>query len=243
MTNSPVTVEFSGATLLGQLHKGVPYVAMRPVVEGMGLDWTKQLSKLKAHPVLARQLSTLRGMVADDGKRREMQCLPLSRLPFWLATVNPVKVRASIRDRVVLFQEKAADVLADAFLARQVTSQARLQAVHAKRAASTVMCRILHDTLLAVGKDAKGYDYATEHRLVNHCITGIFGPINEDDLTTEQLNLQEELRMQNAVWIGQGKSYHVRKPLLEAHAAKWNTKRCLPKPTRARRTIRLEKAA
>jgi hypothetical protein len=214
MATGIVQVDFNGALLVGRLHQGQPYVAMRPIVEGMGLDWNKQLDKLKTHPVLSRQLSTLRGMVAGDGKGRQM---PLSRVPFWLATVNPNKVRESIRARVILFQEQAADVLAEAFLA----SSARLDTCRAKRVASTVMCRILHDTLISLGKDPKGFDYATEHRLVNHCITGVFGPIAETELSTEQLKLQEELRMQNAVWIGQGIAYRERKPRLERHASQW----------------------
>lgn len=219
MATGIVQVDFNGALLVGRLHQGQPYVAMRPIVEGMGLDWNKQLDKLKTHPVLSRQLSTLRGMVASDGKGRQMQSLPLSRVPFWLATVNPNKVRESIRARVILFQEQAADVLADAFLA----SSARLDTCRAKRVASTVMCRILHDTLISLGKDPKGFDYATEHRLVNHCITGVFGPIAEAELSTDQLKLQEELRMQNAVWIGQGLAYRERKPRLEQHACSWTT--------------------
>jgi len=156
-------------------------------------------------------------MVAGDGKGRQMQALPLSRLPFWLATVNPNKVKAAIRKRVVLFQEQAADVLAAAFL----SNGTRQDAAMAKRVAGTVMCRILHDTLVGLGRDPKGYDYATEHRLVNHCITGVFGSVCEDSLSTDQLKLQQELRMQNAVWIGQGKPYRDRKPLLEQHAATW----------------------
>ncbi|MDV3510922.1 phage antirepressor N-terminal domain-containing protein [Stenotrophomonas sp. C4297] len=217
MATGIVHVEFHGAELIGRLHQGQPFVAMRPIVEAMGLDWSKQLDKLKSHPVLARQLSTLRGMVAGDGKGRQMQVLPLSRLPFWLATVNPNKVKAAIRERVILFQEQAADALAAAFL----SNGARQDAAMAKRVAGTVMCRILHDTLVGLGKDPKGYDYATEHRLVNHCITGVFQGVSEDSLSTDQLKLQQELRMQNAVWIGQGMAYRDRKPLLEQHAATW----------------------
>lgn len=239
MTHPLVQVEFAGSTLLGQIYKGQPYVAMKPIVEGIGLDWDRQQIKLKGHPVLAKQLTPIRGVTGADGKHYKMTCLPLSRLPFWLATINPSKVKESISDRVILFQEKAADVLADAFLAHED----RKSICQTKRIASTVMCRILHDTLLAVGKDPKGYDYATEHRLVNHCITGVFGAINEDDLTIEQLKLQEELRMQNAVWIGQGKTYQQRRTELETHATIWIAKQRQPERLRTRRTKRLEKAA
>lgn len=88
-----------------------------------------------------------------------------------------------------------------------------------------------------------GHYNATEHRLVNHCITGVFGQINETDLTTGQLKLQEELRMQNAVWIGQGMAYQQRKPLLDAHAAAWIDKQAMAQPSRKRAAIAQEKAA
>lgn len=68
MVTGIVHVEFHGAELVGRLHQGQPFVAMRPIVEGMGLDWSKQLEKLKSHPVLARQLSTLRGWLPETGR-------------------------------------------------------------------------------------------------------------------------------------------------------------------------------
>ncbi|MFT4247675.1 MAG: phage antirepressor N-terminal domain-containing protein [Pseudomonas sp.] len=231
-----VKVEFAGATLLGRIYKDQAYVAMKPIVEGMGLDWDRQMVKLRNHPVLAKQLTPIRGVVAGDGKNRQMLCLPHSRLPFWLATVNPSKVRADIREKVILFQEQAADVLAEAFL----QNGKRQEVVKDKRIAGTIMCRVLQETMIAEGKVPHGYDFANEHRLVNQCITGVYGAVDEDALTTEQLKLQHELRMQNLVWIGQGKSYHHRKPLLEAHAKAWTAKQSLPRATRA---ISQEKAA
>ena len=217
MVTGIVRVEFDGTELVGRLHQGQPFVAMKPVVEGMGLDWDRQQKKLKGHPVLSKHLTPLRGVTGSDGKNYQMLCMPLARLPFWLATVNPSKVREVVRDRVVLFQEHAAEVLAEAFSA----NGKRQDALSSKRVAGTVMCRILHDTLVGLGRDPKGYDYATEHRLVNHCITGAFGGVCEDSLSTDQLKLQQELRMQNAVWIGQGMAYRERKLLLEQHAVTW----------------------
>lgn len=123
-----VQVEFAGATLLGKIKDGKPFVAMKPVVEGMGLSWQKQLEKMQSHPVLKRQLYTLRGMTGADGKAYAMACLPLDRLAFWLATVNPLKVAEGIRDRVIVFQEEAADVLHAAFSAvRQSREHAEVE--------------------------------------------------------------------------------------------------------------------
>lgn len=40
-----------------------------------------------------------------------MQCLALRKLAGWLATISPNKVKASIRDKVIRYQEECDDVL------------------------------------------------------------------------------------------------------------------------------------
>jgi P22_AR N-terminal domain len=52
------------------------------------MDWASQFVKIKAHPVLGPTVVTIT-TVAADGKMREMDGLPLTRLNFWLATVSP----------------------------------------------------------------------------------------------------------------------------------------------------------
>jgi hypothetical protein len=49
-----VPVQFHGQTLVTTQHNGEPHVAMRPIVEAMGLDWQAQLQRIKRHPVLAQ---------------------------------------------------------------------------------------------------------------------------------------------------------------------------------------------
>lgn len=50
-------------------------------------------------------------MVAEDGKRRNMVCLPLRKLAGWLQTISPNKVRPEIRDKVIQYQNECDDVL------------------------------------------------------------------------------------------------------------------------------------
>ena len=40
-----------------------------------------------------------------------MSCLPLRKLPGWLATISPNKVRPELREKVIAFQNEADDVL------------------------------------------------------------------------------------------------------------------------------------
>lgn len=52
-------------------------------------------------------------MVAADGKLRKLLCLPLKKLNGWLFSINPEKVRADIRDKLIKYQEECFTVLHD----------------------------------------------------------------------------------------------------------------------------------
>ncbi|MGJ7263839.1 phage antirepressor N-terminal domain-containing protein [Morganella morganii] len=105
---STINVPFHGDNLYVVNYNGQPYVPMRPIVEGMGMDWTGQLNKLKQ-----KFKSTVEeiSMVAADGKERNMICLALRKLAGWLHTISPNKVKPEIRDKVIRYQEECDDVL------------------------------------------------------------------------------------------------------------------------------------
>ncbi|EMK7116092.1 phage antirepressor Ant [Escherichia coli] len=52
-------------------------------------------------------------MVAADGKLRKLLCIPLKKLNGWLFSINPEKVRADIRDKLIQYQEECFSVLHD----------------------------------------------------------------------------------------------------------------------------------
>ncbi len=128
------TINFHGAALVVRAgdSPATTLVAMRPVVEGMGLSWAAQFVKLKAHPVLGPTISEIE-MVAEDGKSRAMTALPLSRLHFWLATIQPNKVKPEIRERVIAFQTEAADALFEHFFGQPARERDALSAAVLER--------------------------------------------------------------------------------------------------------------
>lgn len=103
-----INVPFHGDTLYLVSKNGEPFTPMKPIVDGMGLAWAPQHEKLKQ-----RFKSTITEivMVAADGKKREMTCLALRKLPGWLHTINVGKVRAELREKVARYQEECDDVL------------------------------------------------------------------------------------------------------------------------------------
>ncbi|OFD35113.1 phage antirepressor N-terminal domain-containing protein, partial [Acinetobacter baumannii] len=104
------TVPFHNAELYLVEHDGQPYTPMKPIVEGMGMDWASQFVKLKQ-----RFASTIVEItiVANDGKERLMTCLPVRKLFGWLMTISPNKVKPEIRDTVIMYQQECDDVLWD----------------------------------------------------------------------------------------------------------------------------------
>ncbi len=103
-----ITVPFHGNNLFIVNHNNEPYTPMKPIVEGMGLDWAAQFTKLKQ-----RFASTIVeiAMVANDGKERLMTCLPLRKLFGWLNSISPNKVNPEIRDTVIMYQNECDDAL------------------------------------------------------------------------------------------------------------------------------------
>lgn len=105
-----INVPFHGAELFLVDHQGQPYTPMKPIVEGMGMDWGTQFRKLKQ-----RFASTIVEMtiVASDGKERLMTCLPVRKLFGWLMTISANKVQPELRDTILMYQNECDDVLWD----------------------------------------------------------------------------------------------------------------------------------
>ncbi|MGX5054326.1 phage antirepressor N-terminal domain-containing protein [Enterobacter asburiae] len=90
-------------------HKGEPYVVMRYIVEGMGLAWTAQHRRLVARfPTCVIEMIM---QLPEDNQRRQISCLALRKLPGWLMSINPNKVKPEIRDKVVQYQQECDDAL------------------------------------------------------------------------------------------------------------------------------------
>lgn len=86
MNDQIIPVTFHGDTLALVDHEGEPFVAMKPVVENMGIDWGGQHIKLtEKFGSVIEIISTTGG----DGKQYEMVCLPLRKFPAWLYSINP----------------------------------------------------------------------------------------------------------------------------------------------------------
>lgn len=112
MNSHLTTINFHGATLIARrgATPAETLVAMKPVAEGMGLSWQPQHRKLTEHPVLSKGTTEL--VMPSKGGPQAMTALPLSRLNFWLATIQPNMVPdLETRERIIRYQEECADAL------------------------------------------------------------------------------------------------------------------------------------
>ncbi|ELX7501883.1 phage antirepressor N-terminal domain-containing protein [Vibrio fluvialis] len=106
---NPIKVSFHGSNLFILDHNGEPYTPMRPIVEGMGMEWSYQSRKLNSNK--ERWGVAVIATVAQDNKTRETLCIPLRKLFGWLQTLQPNRIREDIRDKVIQYQNECDDVL------------------------------------------------------------------------------------------------------------------------------------
>ncbi|HAK3503351.1 TPA: hypothetical protein H1R48_002101 [Salmonella enterica] len=106
---STINVPFHGAELYVVNHNGEPYTPMKPIVEGMGMDWASQFTKMKQR--FKTSIVKITMQLPGDKQRREIICLALRKLAGWLQTIIPNKVKPEIRDKVIQYQEECDDVL------------------------------------------------------------------------------------------------------------------------------------
>ena len=83
-------------------------VALRPACEQLGIDADTQARKLHSKHWATTALKTV---VAADGKARDMLMVTRDTFTMWLATIEPSRVNAAARERVIVFQKEAVAAL------------------------------------------------------------------------------------------------------------------------------------
>ena len=107
---------------------GVIHVPVGRLCDNLGIQRRNQMDRLRGHEVLGRGLASV--TVQTEGGPQETECLRLDLIPLWLTTVNPKRVNAAVREKLVRYQVEAASVLWAAFRndilpATELASQAR----------------------------------------------------------------------------------------------------------------------
>lgn len=104
-----INVPFHNNELYLVEYDGQPYTPMKPIVEGMGLDWASQFTKLKQR--FSKGIVEI--TIPSKGGLQTMICLLLRKLPAWLYSIQSGKVKPELRDTVIMYQNECDDVLWD----------------------------------------------------------------------------------------------------------------------------------
>jgi hypothetical protein len=109
------SVDFYGDAIpVARTPDGGLYVALRPITDFLGLDFSAQRRRVMRDEVMAPRARAVL-ITAADGRQREQLCLPLDLLPGWLFGVTTARVRPDLVAKINRYRSDCFRVLWDAF--------------------------------------------------------------------------------------------------------------------------------
>lgn len=145
------TIDFHGAKLVAIAgdRPETTLVAMKPIVEGMGLNWEGQRKKIMSHPLVSKGATVT--VIPSEGGPQETTCLSLDLLNFWLATIHPDRIKdEAVRTRVIEYQTECARVLFNHFFGKAIASGDHLTAQQTGGIVKSVVTKMRADLLLEI---------------------------------------------------------------------------------------------
>ena len=106
-------INFHGNEIAVIEKDGTQYVAMKPIVEAMGLDWSGQLKLIKGDAVLSKGMVVT--SIPSEGGEQDAVCLPLNKLNGWLFKIPASRYSGERKAAIIRYQEECYDVLFDHF--------------------------------------------------------------------------------------------------------------------------------
>lgn len=111
MENQIQTVNFHNQTLITLQKDGVPYVAMKPICENIGLDWKSQFARINRDEVLSEGAFIIQA--PTKGGIQKLLCLPIHYLNGWLFGVDVSRVKAEIKQKLITYKKECYQALFD----------------------------------------------------------------------------------------------------------------------------------
>jgi len=172
MNNNIITVPFHDQLLSAVLVDNIPHIAMKPICENIGVDWSAQAQKIKRHPILSKGMVII--TTPSKGGIQEMLTLPLRMLNGWLFLIDSSRVKSEAKNKVLKYQEECFDVLANHFLPKQnAIVELSLITTEQKRHIQEIVNKIKRDT-------------GTNHQTTYHSLKSQFNVGKYDELKQDQ---------------------------------------------------------
>lgn len=147
------TIPFHGQNLYLVEKNGEPYAAVKPVCENIGIDWSGQHAKLKAH---TKRWGMEMISIPSPGGTQEMACMPLRKYPAWINSIDPAKVKPEIREKLEIYQAESDDALWQYWSRGIATNPRANQPIHRQpvpRTGNVVLTRAVERQILEMFVD------------------------------------------------------------------------------------------
>ncbi|MDD4375135.1 MAG: phage antirepressor N-terminal domain-containing protein [Bacteroidales bacterium] len=109
------TVATINKTQIVVIENGEKRVAVKPLCEALGIDFSAQLQRLKRDEILSSVVVMIT-TTGSDGKQYEMVTIPYKYAFGWLFTIDTSKVRPEAKDFVLKYKMECYDALYNHFV-------------------------------------------------------------------------------------------------------------------------------
>lgn len=114
MKTTEITVAKVNQVDITVIRNGEKRVAVRPICDALGIDFSAQLQRLKRDQILSSTVVTIT-TVGGDGKDREMITIPFKFVFGWLFTIDTSKVRPEVKEMVIDYKIQCYEALYNHF--------------------------------------------------------------------------------------------------------------------------------
>ncbi|TDR36527.1 phage antirepressor N-terminal domain-containing protein [Aquamicrobium defluvii] len=106
-----VTVNFRGDQLYGFESDDGVFVALKPIVESIGMNWSGQEQRVKRDPILSEGICVMHTPFGPGGGQ-DCLCLKMDLVNGWLFTIDSARIKdQAVREKVILYQRECYGVL------------------------------------------------------------------------------------------------------------------------------------
>jgi hypothetical protein len=216
-----VTVNFHGSIIIAIEKEGEIFIAMKPIVESLGMDWSAQKKRIERDSVLSKVMAIT--AITTSGGIKPTTTIPLGYLNGFLFGIDDSRISdPDIKARVILYKQECYQVLYKHFHNKpqehyQISDQIQIQ----------------NEILIAI-KDVLSSQKAQIHYL----------EYNQKPLQTERDKTEEELKQAfnhlTSLYNKQSIELAVLKNTLDIHITNTSINKLTtqPQPTIERITIR-----
>lgn len=115
--------ELTAVELQGELH-----VALKPICDAIGLDWSGQLQRIKRDPILSTCMVVTPMQVPGDLQKRDVITIPLGHLNGFLFGIAVSRLKEEVRPALIRYQRECYRVLHDYWIGGVAINPRKAQA-------------------------------------------------------------------------------------------------------------------